>query len=214
MSEIEIDSVHWYYSGPTTQSDTAMAAQVHTELAHGKPVYFTESGNRAHNWDPDSHTRMRLRAWTAFFTAANLLWWNTAGTRNCHPCGGGNMYLGPVERGYNGVLRAFADRMRDPSVAAVTVHADSEVNAYGLQGAASTGGQLILAYATHATNHTTNITTTLAVPAAGGCAGSWVVPTDGSEIGVTVPAGSGSASLTSPPFAVDIALQLKCPGHW
>jgi hypothetical protein len=50
---IEMDSVHWYYGDShdgTKGSADAVATVIDTELAHGKPVYFTESGNRAHNW--------------------------------------------------------------------------------------------------------------------------------------------------------------------
>lgn len=64
MSQIEMDSVHWYYGDTqhgTKEGAAADAAMVDSELAKGKPVYFTESGNRAHNWDFDSHTRMRIR---------------------------------------------------------------------------------------------------------------------------------------------------------
>lgn len=66
--------------------------------------------------DPDSHTRMRIRSWVSFFKSATLMWWNTASTQNCTPCGGGNMYLGPLERSYNLVLRRFSGQMTDPTV--------------------------------------------------------------------------------------------------
>jgi hypothetical protein len=76
LPEIEINSVHWYYSSPVagnkytsnaTQEDKAMVDQAQNQLAAGKPVYFTETGMVHHNWDPESHILMRIRSWTAFF---------------------------------------------------------------------------------------------------------------------------------------------------
>ena len=76
MTQIEVDSVHWY-SGDASEGTkgeaNATVAMIDSELVHRKPVYFTESGNRAHNWDVDSHTRMRIRSWVAFFKSAVLM---------------------------------------------------------------------------------------------------------------------------------------------
>eukprot|EP00039_Didymoeca_costata_P003300 m.66710 g.66710 ORF g.66710 m.66710 type:complete len:562 (+) comp11827_c0_seq3:83-1768(+) len=219
MTQIEVDSVHWYYSEGTTNTDNATVQLANQELAHQKPVYITESGNEAHNWDPDSHTRMRIRSWTCFFTAMNLLWWNTAGTKNCHPCGGGNMYLGPTERGYQKVLRNFTNHMSDPSVAIINVSASEGVRAYGLvgnppdnhlqveQNGAPQEGKMYMAYAHHFFNHTTNITTSLSFQGMSGtCKGTWIYP----ESGTTVEAIATNMEFVSPQFAIDIALLLLC----
>ena len=216
MTQIEMDSVHWYFGdkGSSTKGSAgAAAAMIDAELAHGKPVYFTESGNRAHNWDPDSHTRMRIRSWVAFFKSAALMWWNTASTRKCAPCGGGNMYLGPLERSYNLVLRRFADHMADPSVQQLGVTATLPgVNAFGLLGAATPAGSLVMVYLHHNASHSTNVS--VGVELSNGnltsCAGEWLDPSDGS----TLPAAhfSGSTVPPSPPFAVDFALRLTCSG--
>ena len=64
LSQIEIDSVHWYYGDThtgTKGSAGAAAAMIDTELAHGKPVFVTESGNRAHNWVSPTATRPSSR---------------------------------------------------------------------------------------------------------------------------------------------------------
>lgn len=186
-----------------------------SELANHKPVYFTESGNRAHNWDPDSHTRMRLRSWTSVFSGANLMWWNTANVRNCTPCGGGNMYLGPTERQYNGVLRNFLSKLTDPLVTNVSVAVSNQsgVEALGLETRPDPRGtRLLFAYLHHWANHTSNVTVSVSVPTfdLGGCHGAWVDPIDGTPTDVTVPPSGGSALLT-PPFVIDLGLWLECP---
>jgi hypothetical protein len=216
MTQIEIDSVHWYYGDTTVgtkHSAAAAATMIDSELAKGKPVFFTESGNRAHNWDFDSHTRMRIRSWVAFFKAAALMWWNTAATRNCKPCGGGNMYLGPLERSYNLVLRSFADHMTDPAVQPLEVGATLPgMNVFGLQGAVGlSGGTQVMVYLHHNASHTVNISTSVTFGSdvnLTGCTGEWLLPTDGA----TTPAvySSDTDAFTSPLFNVDMALRLTC----
>lgn len=220
MTQIELDSVHWYSgdaSAGTKGEANATVAMIDSELVHRKPVYFTESGNRAHNWDGDSHTRMRIRSWVAFFKSAVLMWWNTASTRNCKPCGGGNMYLGPLERSYNLVLRRFSDHMQDPAVQAINVSTTVPgINAFGLQGVAnaSTGGSVIMVYLHHYATHKMNITTGVGFGSnvnLEGCTGEWTNPADGS----TTPAEFTVARASvpqSPLFAVDASLRLVCRG--
>ena len=232
MTQIEIDSVHWYYSENTGNADLAMATTTAQHLANGKPVYFTESGNRAHNWDGDSHTRMRIRSWTALFVSATLMWWNTAGTRSCSPCGGGNMYLGPTERGYQKVLRTFADHMLDPAVQNVNVTATpnttsgAAVRAYGLcgagagdstvQGSSAGADRVYMAYVHHtdhnsATQANVNfVTGSQACAAPGpGCSGFWVNPETGTTTAVSATAAT-TGNFTTPPFSIDVALVLFC----
>lgn len=208
MSQMELDSVHWYYSTGVQNSDIAMVTQARTELANKKPVYFTESGNNRHNWDPQSHIRMRIRSWTAFFEACVLMWWNTAGTQNCTPCGGGNMYLGPTERSYQKTLREFVAPMTDPTLQAMNISASNGVRAYGLVGAGNSGkGKLYMAYANHYASHDLSITANLTFPIVlAGCTGVWVHP----ETGATTPAVASGVNFTSPPFKIDIALSISC----
>ena len=205
LSQIEMDSVHWYYgerNEGTKGSAGAAAAMIDSELAHGKPVYFTESGNRAHNWDVDSHTRMRIRSWVAFFKGAALMWWNTASVRTCSPCGGGNMYLGPLERSYNLVLRRFADHMTDPAVQPLEVAATLPgMNAFGLRGAAGSSGAdiQVMAYLHHNASHSVNVSAGLTFGRGAnltGCIGEWLSPLDGA----TTPAvyGGETEAFSSP----------------
>ena len=222
MTQLQIDSVHWYYCSDTTacneNSDKAMADVTAQHLANGKPVYFTETGNEGHNWDPDSHTRMRLRSWAAFFSSASLLWWNTAGTQS-YAGVAGNMYLGPTERSYQRVLRNFTERMRDPAVQAINVTAASSsssagVRAYGLTGAgsgASAGKRVLMAFAHH-TDHSTAQQASLSFVGAsiGGCSGVWVDPQTGNTTSASLTGHAENVAFTSPPFAIDIGLVLSC----
>ena len=86
----EIDSAHWYHSDDNNAqtADDAAVEYFDSGLQYKKPVVLTESGNAAHNWDPVSHLRMRIRSWVSFFKGVTLMWWNTAGTQSCRPCGG------------------------------------------------------------------------------------------------------------------------------
>lgn len=225
VPEIEINSVHWYHSSPVagqgkkgtsnaTQSDLAMADEVQGRLAVGKPVYYTETGMLSHNWDPKSHVLMRIRSWTAFFEACVLIWWNTANTQSYHGISG-NMYLGPQERGYQKVLRAFMDEMTDPAVAQLNMTASDGVRAYGVTGASGDGKtKVLMAYAQHYSSHDQNITAQITfAPSEGflsltGCEGTWVHPDTGATEPATQPKG---LTYTTPVFSIDMALRVNCP---
>jgi hypothetical protein len=225
LPEIEINSVHWYYSSPVagnkytsnaTQEDKAMVDQAQNQLAAGKPVYFTETGMVHHNWDPESHILMRIRSWTAFFEACVLMWWNTAGTIKYHGISG-NMYLGLIERGYQKVLRAFIDEMTDPAVAQLKMTASDGFRAYGVIGAGANGnGKVLMAYVQHYSSHELNITAQITFAPSKdfrsltGCVGTWVHPDTGATASATQPNG---LTYTTPVFSIDMALRVNCPSE-
>jgi hypothetical protein len=225
LPEIEINSVHWYYSSPVagniytsnaTQEDKAMVDQAQNQLAVGKPVYFTETGMVHHNWDPESHILMRIRSWTAFFEACVLMWWNTAGSTKYHGISG-NMYLGITERGYQKVLRTFVDEMTDPAVAQLNMTASDGVRAYGVIGAGASGnGKVLMAYAQHYSSHKLNITAQITFAPSKdfrsltGCVGTWVHPDTGATAPATQPNG---LTFTTPVFSIDMALRVNCPSE-
>ena len=158
---------------------------------------------------------MRIRSWVAFFKSAALMWWNTAGTRTCKPCGGGNMYLGPLERSYNLILRHFADHMVDPAVQSTEVTASIPgVNAFGLKGGGVGSDKVVLmVYLHHNASHTVNVSTELSLSTGvdlASCTGEWIHPADGSTTPVLH--SNGSVLSSSPLFSVDIAMRLTCAG--
>jgi hypothetical protein len=211
LDQIEINEVHWYSGDAkgTEWEDAATASTIADSLKWNKPVYYTETGNKGHNWDWDSHTRMRIRTWTMFFRGATLMWWNTAGMQNCTPCGGGNMYLGPTEIGYQKTYVDFAGQMIDPAVKMFNLTLSEGVRAYGLEGA-SGSATMRMVYVTH-TDHSSNTTAQLVFPepSVANCAGEWVYP----ETGVTVAASPfNGTTFETPLFNIDIALKVLCQG--
>lgn len=78
VSVIEIDSPHWYERESEFDSDGLTAHRIAGWKAAGKPVIVGEQGNTGQNWDDRSALRMRLRSWTALFTEAVLVFWNSS----------------------------------------------------------------------------------------------------------------------------------------
>ena len=145
LPALDFGSDHWYESEPELDSDRVAWQRLRAEQArrYGKPTLVDEQGNAGHNWDPGSAVRMRLRAWTAFFAEATLVFWNTSATKD-YAAEAANVYLGPVERGY---VRVLARYMRgfDPRARVVTasVLGRSGVRAYALRGPAQYGLYLV-----------------------------------------------------------------------
>lgn len=209
LDQIDINSVHWYSSSGTDREDLDTCNKIEESLAAEKPVFITESGNYKHNWDEDSHTRMRIRTWTMFFRGATLLWWNTADVRNCTPCGGGNMYLGSKEIGYQKTYVDFAGQMTDPAVKMFNLTLSEGVRAYGLEG--SSGSATMKMVYVHHPDHSTNTTAQLVFPepSVANCAGEWVYPETGAVVAASPFNGT---TFVTPPFNIDIALKVLCQG--
>merc|ERR1712032_968057 len=212
LDDIDVNSVHWYLSNPVEGEDLDVCSKIEESLSANKPVYFTESGNAGHNWDVDSHVRMRIRTWTAFFKGAVLIWWNTASTRKCHPCGGGNMYLGSHERGYQKVYKHFVEQMTDPAVQQFNLTVPEGVRAYGLRGSSSDESTTLMVYVHHFSNHTKTTSGEFVFPTSGfpslsSCTGEWVYPENGTS---TLANASNDTAIVSPPFKIDIALVVVC----
>jgi hypothetical protein len=211
----ELDSAHWYHSDDKNAqtADDAAVEYFDSSLRYEKPVVLTESGNAAHNWDPMSHLRMRIRSWVAFFKGVMLMWWNTAGTQSCRPCGGGNMYLGEQERSYQKYLTEFASNMTDPNVTSFNFSATSTtsalVKAFGISGAGVDDKSTVTMVYLHHQDHNSNTTSMFSLPNLPKieCTCSWYSP----ESGTAIAAHQQGSTFTTPPFAVDIALLAVCP---
>jgi len=213
LDDIDVNSIHWYHSDDIRQEDVDTCDIVDQSLSAQKPVYITETGNLYHNWDADSHVRMRMRTYTTLFKGATVVWWNTAGTKQCKPCGGGNMFLGVTERQHQKVYVNFAKKMTDPAAVMFNLTNSEGIRSYGLRGSNSNGGQIMLVYVHHFADHSTSTIADLVLPAGlpslTECHGEWVFP----ENGTTVKASPVNATtLATPPFQIDIALSLECAG--
>jgi len=206
LPDVGFGSDHWYQREPDLDSDAVAWQRLRDEPArrYGKPTLVDEQGNSVRNWDPTSAVRMRLRAWTAFFAEATIVFWNTSATKHYFADEAANIYLGPVERGYVRVLSRWMHGF-DPRARVVTpsVPGRSDLRAYALRGPAEYGLYLV-----DGTSHSTQVAdaTVVVDPARAGRA-VWTDPATGRTLGVrSVPA--GRQTLAVPPFTTDVALKI------
>jgi hypothetical protein len=209
VREIDIDAPHWYQSENESDSDIVVLQKASGSKQTGKPVIVGEQGNTGMNWDPASASRMRIRAWTALFQEIGLIFWNTswskAGMFGGHysPGDAANIYLGPVERQYIGVLGGFSARL-DAQVEMT----DASVSDDGVRAYALLSPKLAAAYLHHFRDHTgavTGVKIALRVPEGNSLVAEWIDPASGAIIGRT-PVHPGNATLLAPPFRVDAAV--------
>jgi hypothetical protein len=202
---LDARSPHWYATEDALNADLAMKQQIDALAGTNEPIIFGEQGNGTCNWDPTSALRMSIRSWTAFFDPAMLVFWNTSTAKN-YCASAANIYLGEQERQYVRALQNFTAGV-DPDVATTPVApTNPDVRGYGLQ-----SSRVFLAYFQHFRDHVTPVTTdvTVTIPANGTAA--WTDPQTGTVVGTTsVP--SGTATLTSPSFAIDMALRITVTG--
>lgn len=209
VREIDIVAPHWYQSENESDSDIAVLQVASKSKRAGKPVIVGEQGNTGMNWDPGSALRMRIRAWTALFQEIGLIFWNTswskAGVFGGHysPRGFANIYLGPVERQYIGVLSGFSARLDAQVRMAAASVSDDGVRAYALL-----SPKLAAVYLHHFRDHTaavTGVRVALRVPEGNRLVAEWIDPASGAIIERT-PVQPGNATLLAPPFRVDAAV--------
>jgi hypothetical protein len=207
LPQIEINSPHWYQSENELQSDSVTVDQIALDKfmpnAQQEPLIYGEQGNNFQNWDPGSALRMRIRSWTAFFSEATLIFWNTSGMTDYTSIGSANIYLGPVERGYIRALQNFTSAPGADVVKTLLQPIDSaNIHGYGLEGAKG-----IYGYFHHFTSHTTSISSTIDVNVPWDGVATWTDPATGTTIqsqNVSI----GHVTLTMPSFMVDLALAI------
>ncbi|HLE30150.1 MAG TPA: DUF5060 domain-containing protein [Anaerolineales bacterium] len=203
LAVMDIVSPHWYQTESEFDSDRVTAERIRSLRPFGKPILFSEHGNSGVNWDERSATRMRLRAWTAFFEQAGLIFWNSSFGKD-YAAGAANIYLGPEERGYVRALQAFTAGF-DPAAKPVSVVASApeQVRAYGLRSRDAYAAYLVN-FADHA-NPTSGLRLTADVPVTG--AAIWYDPATGERLGTSF-ISAGQHTLTVPDFVTDIALKI------
>jgi hypothetical protein len=205
LPALDFGSDHWYQTEPDLDSDRVAWQRLRGEPArrYGKPTVVDEQGNAGHNWDPTSAVRMRLRAWTAFFAEATIVFWNTSATKD-YAAETANVYVGPEERGYIRVLSRYTAGF-DPRARVVTppVPGRSDLRAYALRGPAEYGLYLV-----DGASHSTRVTGARVVvdPARAGNA-TWIDPATGRTL-ASSRVRAGRQTLRVPPFTTDVALKV------
>src|SRR4029077_18648949 len=142
------------------QSDATTVDQITLDKfssnAQLEPLIYGEHGNLFKNWDAGSALRMRIRSWTAFFSEATLIFWNTSGMTDYTSLSSANIYLGPVERGYIRSLQDFTGAVGADSVPTLL----QPVNNANIRGFGLKGAHAIYGYFHHFTSHATAISST------------------------------------------------------
>jgi hypothetical protein len=205
LPALDFGSDHWYQTEPDLEADAVAWQRLRAEPARrfGKPTLVDEQGNAGHNWDPTSAVRLRLRAWTAFFAEAAIVFWNTSATKD-YAADAANVYLGPEERGYVRVLSRFTSGF-DPRARVVTasVSGATGLRAYALRGPADYG-----LYVVDGASHSAPVTGTRVVvnPTRGGRA-TWIDTATGRTLASAYVA-AGRQTLSVPRFTTDVALKI------
>jgi len=203
LAAIDINSPHWYQAESEFESDHVTAERIRLLRLMGKPIVFSEQGNGGMNWDERSATRMRLRAWTAFFEEAALIFWNSSFGKD-YQADAANIYLGPEERGYVRALQTFTAGF-DPAAqpAPVLTSAPERVRAYSLR-SPTTYAAYLVNFTDHV-NPTNGLSLTADVPVAG--TAPWYDPATGNTL-ATLPVTAGPQTLAIPDFVTDVALKI------
>jgi len=204
LPQIDINAPHWYQNEDELTSDLVTSNRISEQRAQNKPIIFGEQGNQSLNWDERSGLRMRLRSWTAFFEEAILIPWNTSAAKMTIPAQfAANLYIGPEERSYIRTLQDFTTNI-DPDAKRFTLTpSTSDVRAYGLQ-----SSSVILGYFHHFIDHTNSVTTNITINVPFNGTATWIDPATG-DILQTSSVSSGTQTLTSPGFVVDVALKIQ-----
>jgi hypothetical protein len=105
----EIVCPHEYMNIPAWEVDAELVKQIAALKSYGKPVQYTEFGNKARlsNVDP---IKWRVAAWTAYMNETGILFWGMSGkktTADPKNVGNSNAYIGPEERAQFRVLLNF-----------------------------------------------------------------------------------------------------------
>jgi len=145
----EIICPHKYFRIPAGGVDVYLAKEIGRWKSYGKPVQYTEGGNKGwlSNYDPH---KWRVAYWTAFMNESGMLVWSMSG-RKTDPRvnrGGGNAnaYIGPETRQAFRVLNEFTRNlpvdMRPTDTGRTEEH--DKVRTYGLS-----NGKTTVIYAHH-----------------------------------------------------------------
>jgi len=199
---LDARSPHWYVDDPPAVADVGIQATANRFKQNNLPVIFGEYGNATCNWNPTSALGMRLHLWSAFFNAAEVIFWNSSASRNyCHS-GAANIYLGSEERRFTSVLQNFTANV-DPRVHSVPV---TELRP-GVRGYLLGAPTMLLGYF-HNYANAGEVTTPVNVDAPLAGTATWLDPATG-KILATQQVNAGPQTLTSPPFTVDLALRIQ-----
>ncbi len=212
LDDIDLNAPHWYEGvGSLSRSDVTVRDRAREWKQFGKPVIVGEQGNwtpagpdekppeAGGVWDPESHLRMRVRNWTAYFNEIVFIFWNTSYAKDGHNM---NIWLGPMERQYVKAMQDYVHALGSGvQMISAEVSDPESARAYALASDSRIGAYLVNAKDRATPVH--GLAVTVNVPKAGN--GFWYSPEDGAVIGL-FEAEAGEQAFTVPDFSLDIAL--------
>lgn len=205
--EADFTSPHIYADENEFTSDTFVRDVNNLYKPLNKPILWGESGNLTNNSAGPSALRMRIRAWTSFFTEGSLLFWNASSRQDIMaPPGVANQYIGQTERNYMRYLQTYTNNFPAATPAALQVNDPSTIRGYALS-APNIYGAYIHAYTNHAMPTTDKIV--YIEPTFSGIA-TWINPTTGANVGLSFNVSPSTKKLIVPSFTTDIALKVVC----
>lgn len=197
----EIVAPHWYETEPLSASDIKTVNQINKYTYLNKPIVFAEQGNQSVNYDDTSGLRMRVRAWTAFFNNAILMFWNKSDTKDyksgIFPA---NLYIGEEERKYTSILQNLTAAFPLESQQIKYTFSDPAIRGYGLLSDKING---IYFYHYSSPFIPTKFSFTISTTSGGNA--KWVDPGTG-KILKNATCLPGNCNLESPVFTTDTAL--------
>lgn len=209
-NKIDIISPHWYETEPLNISDKRVTDLVSQYESFPKPVVFGEQGNLTSNYDATSAIRMRVRSWTAFFSEAILIFWNTSYKKDVVNESGddwiqinSNIYLGSQERSYVHTLQEFTRNIPLKTRKQMYSRADLGSRIYTLSSEKED-----YAYIFHYANPNAIVRVPLKINVRAGTHAYWIDPATGKELRQDSCI-TDNCQLLSPSFTTDIALRIK-----
>jgi hypothetical protein len=146
---------HEYMSIPAKDVDGHLIEEFVRLKAWGKPVQYTEFGNKGtlSNYDPE---KWRIVVWTCFTREVGMLFWSMSGTKTTadpkRTAGNSNTYLGPDTRKHFRILQEFC---KDLPADMRPVHCLATNHDTGVHVGGLSNGSIVVLYVHHFTDHDT-----------------------------------------------------------
>ncbi|HUW57743.1 MAG TPA: DUF5060 domain-containing protein [Planctomycetota bacterium] len=208
----EVVCPHEYVSISAEQVDGHLVNEFGRLKAWGKPVQYTEFGNKRNfsNVDP---IKWRIVVWTCWANEVGMLFWSMSGTKTVpadrNKPGNANTYLGPETRKSFRILMDFVRElpvdMRPVTI--INPNHNRDVRVGGLS-----NGDLFCLYVHHWTSHETTVNPEpfLLWTGPGRFHVTWIDPATG-QVVRDYEAGTGQnvLPLSVPPVKIDVACRMR-----
>lgn len=207
----EIITPHEYVSIPAKDIDVYLSKQIAAYKSFGKPVQYTEFGNKSNlsNYDP---VKWRLALWTAYMNECGMLYWSQSGSKTLPRetiSGNSNTYIGPDTRQH---FRAFFQIAGDLPIDMRPRYVYPGY--WGFRGYALGNGKFSIVYLHHYEDHAKELKLADGIMVDTGpgnfrCA--WFDPASGKALGEPrdIVTRQRFSSLLVPPFTIDVVCRVE-----